>query len=129
MTRWLSIALLLFVLPSCGSDDADPDVAMDVASETSDATTCVCDGGCPTNMCDVRVVLESSCAGKVETATVSIDGQVVGTATLDAPFVSCEAWPCDTMLTLQVDGDNFTTGPRLLPAVLDPDVPLGCENL
>jgi hypothetical protein len=118
-----TLALSLLVA-ACGSEaGGDADVIEDTAPEV---VACACDDGCPPNMCDVRVELASTCS---LTFAVLIDGAVVGEAAPGAPYVSCEAWTCDTRLAIEVRGEGYSTGVKTLSVLLDPEVPLDCSNL
>ncbi len=126
----LLAAALLFsatALGACGEDAPDTGEEADTVIDTTIA--CACDDGCPDGLCDVRVVLESDCVGKLDEAEVLLSGIVAGVVTPSAPFASCEAYPCDTVLELEVRGGGFSTGTKSISVLLDPDIPYSCINM
>jgi len=120
----LVVLVLTPLLAAC--DDAEG--SGDVLDAADDAVSCGCDGECPAGECDVRVVLTEGCRGKADAMTVYIEGEDAGTASIDAPFVSCETWSCDTVLEIEVRSMGISTGTRMLRTSLDPEVELTCDN-
>ncbi len=120
------LILLVAILPGCGDDDTESN---DTDTLEDTAIACPCNNECPDGLCDVRVVLESDCVGKLDEAEVIISGLVAGVVTPSTPFVSCEAYPCDTVLDMEVRGGGISTGVKSISVLLDPDIPFSCMNL
>lgn len=137
LSTHLALLLALAACAGCTQDDApsrqDAIVTADTPDAASDdtaASMCPCAGGaCPEGLCDVRVVLDENCRPFIDEAVVTVDGEALGTATIEAPFVSCQAWPCETTLEIEVRSTAISTGKRMLSVALDPDVPLSCDGL
>lgn len=105
MVRWIVIPLLFGILhlfAGCGNDGEEPEVCS-CQEET-------CGEGC----CNVKVYLNTSCVGNVDTAQVFVNGVVEGDVTTSQPFYSTTTWAvgesCDVIV--RNDERNFQT-PRL----------------
>lgn len=119
MTKLLPFLLVALTTFACAEDE-----------EPTQQCACV-DGVCPDDTCDIRVTLAENCRGKLDTADVLLDGEVIGQATVDTPFASCDAFDCNSTvkLTVRSDAANFSTGEKDILTLLDPDVPIDCSNL
>ncbi|OIP42528.1 MAG: hypothetical protein AUK47_04005 [Deltaproteobacteria bacterium CG2_30_63_29] len=127
----LGFPLVFSVMASARCADKEEethDLFEDQAQEVIQ-TACGCEEGCTAGLCDIVVALQSSCIGKLDEAEVYVDKVLVGRVTPGEPYRMCAVFACSESRLMEVRGTNFTTGEKTLPLFLDPDIPVGCDNL